>query len=293
MKDEGCRMQDAGCRKDEGCRMQDAGCRMQDAGCKMQDAGCTVARHGFSELLAVELSVRSKSRLLQQLGDLHEALPPPLTPPQSLQDLSLRRLLLLLTVHHAEERGEVQISSPGGGAELLHDWVFSDGQVQLVANQHEPSRDGVRHQVEAGSHGTAITPRCTARGGNDRGKVDLSCVHRAGFGLFNGRLLAADGDQAAAGTGDLAAVYRVHMEPLAGYVFKAASEGRVLTLAALLHNHPEEEVRFLLSHVTQVAGQRSTPLIIAARNGHDKVVRLLVDHYRVNTEQTGTVRFDG
>ncbi|KAI9532641.1 Protein fem-1 B [Dissostichus eleginoides] len=83
------------------------------------------------------------------------------------------------------------------------------------------------------------------------------------------------------------------MEPLAGYVFKAASEGRVLTLAALLHNHPEEEVRFLLSHVTQVAGQRSTPLIIAARNGHDKVVRLLVDHYRVNTEQTGTVRFDG
>ncbi|KAL3044344.1 hypothetical protein OYC64_012772 [Pagothenia borchgrevinki] len=83
------------------------------------------------------------------------------------------------------------------------------------------------------------------------------------------------------------------MEPLAGYVFKAASEGRVLTLAALLHNHPEEEVRFLLSHVTQVVGQRSTPLIIAARNGHDKVVRLLVDHYRVNTEQTGTVRFDG
>ncbi|XP_054476627.1 protein fem-1 homolog B [Anoplopoma fimbria] len=84
------------------------------------------------------------------------------------------------------------------------------------------------------------------------------------------------------------------MESLAGYVYKAASEGRVLTLAALLlHNHPEAEVRFLLGHVTQVSGQRSTPLIIAARNGHDKVVRLLVDHYRVDTEQTGTVRFDG
>lgn len=83
------------------------------------------------------------------------------------------------------------------------------------------------------------------------------------------------------------------MESLAGYVYKAASEGRVLTLAALLLNHSEAETRYLLSYVTQVAGQRSTPLIIAARNGHDKVVRLLLDHYRVDTEQTGTVRFDG
>lgn len=83
------------------------------------------------------------------------------------------------------------------------------------------------------------------------------------------------------------------MESLAGYVYKAASEGRVLTLAALLLNHSDEETRFLLSYVTHQAGQRSTPLIIAARNGHDKVVRLLLDHYRVDTEQTGTVRFDG
>lgn len=83
------------------------------------------------------------------------------------------------------------------------------------------------------------------------------------------------------------------MESLAGYVYKAASEGRVLTLAALLLNHSEEETQYLLSYVTQLSGQRSTPLIIAARNGHDKVVRLLLDHYRVDTEQTGTVRFDG
>ncbi|KAF6716327.1 fem-1-like protein B [Oryzias melastigma] len=83
------------------------------------------------------------------------------------------------------------------------------------------------------------------------------------------------------------------MESLAGYVYKAASEGRVLTLAALLLNHSEAETRYLLSYVTQLSGQRSTPLIIAARNGHDKVVRLLLDHYKVDTEQTGTVRFDG
>ncbi|XP_018607883.1 protein fem-1 homolog B isoform X1 [Scleropages formosus] len=83
------------------------------------------------------------------------------------------------------------------------------------------------------------------------------------------------------------------MESLAGYVYKAASEGRVLTLAALLLNHSEAEIRYLLNYVSQQGGQRSTPLIIAARNGHAKVVRLLLEHYRVDTEQTGTVRFDG
>jgi len=83
------------------------------------------------------------------------------------------------------------------------------------------------------------------------------------------------------------------LESLAQYVHKAASEGRVLTLAALLLNHSTVQTRFLLEYVTQEAGQRSTPLIIAARNGHGKVVRLLLDHYKVNTEQTGTVRFDG
>ncbi|XP_056307281.1 protein fem-1 homolog B [Danio aesculapii] len=83
------------------------------------------------------------------------------------------------------------------------------------------------------------------------------------------------------------------LESLARYVHKAAGEGRVLTLAALLLNHSTVQTRYLLEFVTQLAGQRSTPLIIAARNGHDKVVRLLLDHYKVDTEQTGTVRFDG
>lgn len=92
---------------------------------------------------------------------------------------------------------------------------------------------------------------------------------------------------------EVLATCRAQMESLAGYVYKAASEGRVLTLAALLLNHSEGETQYLLGYVTQLAGQRSTPLIIAARNGHDKVVRLLLDHYRVDTEQTGTVRFDG
>lgn len=92
---------------------------------------------------------------------------------------------------------------------------------------------------------------------------------------------------------EVLATCRAQMESLAGYVYNAASEGRVLTLAALLLNHSEAETKYLLSYVTQHAGQRSTPLIIAARNGHDKVVRLLLDHYQVDTEQIGTVRFDG
>ncbi|XP_052400272.1 protein fem-1 homolog B-like [Carassius gibelio] len=83
------------------------------------------------------------------------------------------------------------------------------------------------------------------------------------------------------------------LESLARYVHRAAGEGRVLTLAALLLNHSGVQTRHLLEYVTQDAGQRSTPLIIAARNGHDKVVRLLLNHYKVDTEQTGTVRFDG
>ncbi|XP_073509569.1 protein fem-1 homolog B [Phyllobates terribilis] len=83
------------------------------------------------------------------------------------------------------------------------------------------------------------------------------------------------------------------LEGLSVYVYKAAAEGRVLTLAALLLNRTEAEVRNLLGSVTQHGGQRSTPLIIAARNGHSKVVRLLLEHYGVDTQQTGTVRFDG
>ncbi|XP_071759114.2 protein fem-1 homolog B-like [Centroberyx gerrardi] len=83
------------------------------------------------------------------------------------------------------------------------------------------------------------------------------------------------------------------MESLAGYVYKAASKGCVMKLAFLLRNHSESETRYLLSFVTELAGQRLTPLIIAAKKGHNNVVRLLLDHYQVDTELTGTVWFDG
>ncbi|KAG7473335.1 hypothetical protein MATL_G00094700 [Megalops atlanticus] len=83
------------------------------------------------------------------------------------------------------------------------------------------------------------------------------------------------------------------MELLAGYVYKAACEGRALTLVALLLNRSVSETRYLLSYVTHQPLQRLTPLLIAAQNGHETVVKLLLEHYRVDTEQTGTVIFDG
>nr|XP_032809291.1 protein fem-1 homolog B [Petromyzon marinus] len=82
-------------------------------------------------------------------------------------------------------------------------------------------------------------------------------------------------------------------EALAAKVFRAASEGKALTLAALLLDRSADEERSALGHSTRLGGQKATPLIAAARHGHVGVVRLLVEHYRVDTEQTGTVKFDG
>lgn len=40
-------------------------------------------------------------------------------------------------------------------------------------------------------------------------------------------------------------------------------------------------------------GQLCTPLIIAARYGHEKVVRMLLDKFEPDIEQEGIVKFDG
>lgn len=40
-------------------------------------------------------------------------------------------------------------------------------------------------------------------------------------------------------------------------------------------------------------GTRSTPFIVAARYGHDKVVKMLLDKFDPDMEQGGTVKFDG
>ncbi len=49
----------------------------------------------------------------------------------------------------------------------------------------------------------------------------------------------------------------------------------------------------VLNHKSEDSGQVTTPLVIAARNGHDMAVRMLLTHFSVDIEQTGTVKFDG
>lgn len=48
-----------------------------------------------------------------------------------------------------------------------------------------------------------------------------------------------------------------------------------------------------LQKVLEDDGQRCTPLIVAARYGHNKVVRMLLDKFKPDLEQEGTVKFNG
>jgi Fem-1 family protein b len=45
--------------------------------------------------------------------------------------------------------------------------------------------------------------------------------------------------------------------------------------------------------VIEEDGQRCSPLIVAARHGHDKVVKMLLSKFKPDMEQEGTVKFDG
>lgn len=76
-------------------------------------------------------------------------------------------------------------------------------------------------------------------------------------------------------------------------VYTAARDGRAISLFAMLWNLNREFVNELLDCYTCENGQITTPLIIAARNGEEKVVSILLSKFRINLEQTGTVKFDG
>lgn len=77
-------------------------------------------------------------------------------------------------------------------------------------------------------------------------------------------------------------------------IFHAAKDGMAITLFALLADLSSRTADQLLSQlIEEEDGQRSTPLIIAARNGHDKVVKLLISRFHIDLEQEGIVNFDG
>ncbi|PSN51229.1 Protein fem-1 B [Blattella germanica] len=83
-------------------------------------------------------------------------------------------------------------------------------------------------------------------------------------------------------------------QSLRNRVYYAARDGMAITLFALLAEKTDQEVHELLNQqVIEEDGQRCTALIVAARNGHDKVVKMLLSEFKPDIEQEGTVKFDG
>lgn len=77
-------------------------------------------------------------------------------------------------------------------------------------------------------------------------------------------------------------------------VYYAAKEGMAIALYDLLSSKSPEQVNQLINQkVLEKDGQQCTPLIIAARYGHDQVVTILLDKFKPDLEQEGTVKFDG
>ena len=76
-------------------------------------------------------------------------------------------------------------------------------------------------------------------------------------------------------------------------VFSAARDGMAITIYALLCNKTVDQSRAILHSQVTDGDRPTTAFIIASRNGHDKVVKMLLKHYKVDIEQVGTVKFDG
>lgn len=50
---------------------------------------------------------------------------------------------------------------------------------------------------------------------------------------------------------------------------------------------------FFFQKVLQEDGQCCSPFIVAARFGHNRVVKMLLDKFKLDIEQEGRVKFDG
>lgn len=82
------------------------------------------------------------------------------------------------------------------------------------------------------------------------------------------------------------------MEAIKKKVYHAAKLGLSISLYAHLSVKAQHECQHLLGQVVEEDGQKCTPLIISARNGHEKAVRTLLK-FNPDLEQEGTVKFDG
>ncbi|XP_053596423.1 protein fem-1 homolog B-like isoform X1 [Microplitis demolitor] len=82
--------------------------------------------------------------------------------------------------------------------------------------------------------------------------------------------------------------------PFINRIYSMARIGMSMTLYTLLSDKTEEQVNSIINQkVLDEDGQKSTPLIIAARYGHDRVVKMFIDKFKMDIEQEGTVKFDG
>lgn len=77
-------------------------------------------------------------------------------------------------------------------------------------------------------------------------------------------------------------------------VFFSARDGMTLTLYALLHEKNAAEIDDLLNNDLCHQGIKCTPLIVAARNGKEGSVRIILEKFQplVKLELEGTVKFD-
>lgn len=65
-----------------------------------------------------------------------------------------------------------------------------------------------------------------------------------------------------------------------------------ITLYAILAEQSAAERQSLLAAKTRGdSGQLSPPLVIASKNGHDKVVHTLLSQFKPDLTQTGSVKF--
>jgi len=76
-------------------------------------------------------------------------------------------------------------------------------------------------------------------------------------------------------------------------VYFAARDGLAITLYALLSERNDEEQKDLLSQKFEEQGQKCSPLLIAARDGKENVIKMLLDKFSPDIEQEGDVKFDG
>ncbi|KAG5876987.1 hypothetical protein JTB14_008132 [Gonioctena quinquepunctata] len=83
-------------------------------------------------------------------------------------------------------------------------------------------------------------------------------------------------------------------EILRNRVYFAAKDGMSIALYTLMSEIEKSEVDLLINEkISEDDGQECTPLIVAARNGHERVVQMLLTKFSPDLEEEGTVKFDG